>query len=345
MMNLKSRFFLLAFCVSLSVHAQQPGGAKAPATGRIDLDVVVAPKAGGPEVNGLQQQDFTVLSNKAAQPITSFKAVDGRQAPTNFILAIDAINTSFQQIAYERGEIEKFLHADSGNLAHPVRVAVITDTNSRFLGGFSSDGNAIATVLDHDEIGLRDIRRSAGFYGATDRLGISLKALGALIATAAPARGRTIIVWMSPGWPILSGPNVTLDTKQEDMIFSSVVGLSTQMRELRVTLYSLNPLGVNEGLARASYYEEFVKGISKPGQAQLGNLSVQVIAEQSGGLALNSSGVSEMLQRVTKDADSFYELSFDAPPAEKPNEYRSIEVKVAGAGLVARTRMGYYAQP
>ena len=344
-MNPKPRLFLLAFCVFLPLQAQQSAPIKAQAAATIALDVVVAPKSGGPAMNGLQQQEFTVLDDKVPAPINSFKAVDGRQARTNFILVIDAVNTSYQQIGYERTEIDKFLHSDGGNLAHPVRLAVITDTGSRFLGGFSTDGNAIATALDHDEIGLRDINRSAGFYGATDRLGISIRAIGAVIASAAPASVRTMIVWMSPGWPILSGPNVTLDNKQQDMIFSSAVGLSTQMRESRVTLYSLNPLGVNEGLGRASYYEEFVKGISKPSQAQLGDLSVQALAEQSGGLVLNSTGVAEMLQSVTKDADSFYELTFNARPAEKPNEYHPIEVKVASPGLVARTRRGYYAQP
>ena len=344
-MNLKPRFFLLASWVALSVHAQQPAPIKAPTKAKIVLDVVVASKDGGPPVTGLQRPQFTVLDDKAPQPITSFTAVDGRQALTNFILVIDAVNTSYQQIAFERTEIDKFLHSDSGNLAHPVRLAVITDTGSQFLGGFSNDGNAIAAALDHDQIGLRDINRSAGFYGATDRFAISMKAIGAVIASAAPASGRTMVVWMSPGWPILSGPDVELNGKQMDQIFSSVVTLSTQMRDSRVTLYSLNPLGVDEGLGRASYYEEFVKGISKPSQGQLGDLSVQVLAVQSGGQAINSTGLAESLQKVAREADSYYELTFAPRSAEKPNEYHSIEVKVAGPGLVARTRQGYYAQP
>ena len=52
-----------------------------------------------------------------------------------------------------------------------------------------------------------------------------------------------------------------------------------------------------------------------------------------------------MIQNASLDADSWYEISFDPPPADKPNEYHHIEVKLAQPGLVARTRNGYYSNP
>ena len=41
-------------------------------------------------------------------------------------------------------------------------------------------------------------------------------------------------------------------------------------------------------------------------------------------------------------AQAYYELSFDPPRAEHPDEYHHIEVQVAKPGLTARTREGYY---
>jgi hypothetical protein len=38
-------------------------------------------------------------------------------------------------------------------------------------------------------------------------------------------------------------------------------------------------------------------------------------------------------------------LSFDSAPADQPNEYHQLEVKVEKSGLSVRTRSGYYAQP
>ena len=65
-----------------------------------------------------------------------------------------------------------------------------------------------------------------------------------------------------------------------------MVGLSTQLRQARITLYSVDPLVSNQGVGRTSYYQEFLKGVSKPSQVNVGNLSLQVLAVQSGGLAL-----------------------------------------------------------
>jgi hypothetical protein len=40
-----------------------------------------------------------------------------------------------------------------------------------------------------------------------------------------------------------------------------------------------------------------------------------------------------------------YEITFDTPGSERPNQYHAVEVKVDKPGLVVRTRKGYYAQP
>jgi VWFA-related protein len=339
------RWLLIVFWVVIGARAQQIPTSKGSQTSTVHLDVVVMPKGGGLAVTGLQQEDFSVLDNKSPQPIRSFQAVDGRQASANIIMVIDAVNTSYQQVAFERGEIEKFLRADGGHLAHPIQLAVVTDTGSQIQETSSSDGNTVGDALEHYEVGLRDIHRSAGIYGDDERFRICLKALDSMVSSVPASSGRTMIFWMSPGWPLLTGPNIQLGSKQQEMIFSSIVDLSTRLREARVTLYSLNPLGVDQGIGRAHYYEQFVKGISKPSQVQLGDLSVQALAEQSGGLALSSTGVAEMLQQSMKDADSYYELTFQALPAEKRNEYHSVEVKLTKPGLVGRTRQGYYAQP
>jgi len=70
-----------------------------------------------------------------------------------------------------------------------------------------------------------------------------------------------------------------------------------------------------------------------------------VLAVQSGGLTLNSNDVPGMLQSCVKDADNYYEISFDPAPTEKSDEYRPLQVRVAKSGLTVRTRQGYYAEP
>ncbi|HEX3469650.1 MAG TPA: VWA domain-containing protein [Silvibacterium sp.] len=337
-------FLLLPWLSAAVTSAPQESQASPPVNGRIHLDVVVTPKS-GPPVSGLQQQDFTILDNKAPQPITSFQALGGSQAPIEVILLVDAVNNTFTSIAYERIQINNFLHANGGRLAHPTALAVLTDAGAQMQEGFSSDGNALSASLDQYTVGLRTIRRSAGFYGATERLQLSLQALSELMAREAARPGRKVVLWMSPGWPLLSGPNVQLDSKQQQQIFQNIVSLSNQLRQARITLYSIDPLGAGEPSLRTFYYEQFVKGITKPSQAVPGNLGLQVLAVQSGGLALSSGNdIAALLQQCLTDTNSYYELSFDPPRAE-PYEYHHLEVRVAKPGLIARTRQGYYGQP
>ena len=295
---------------------------------------------------GLQQQDFTLLLNKVAQPITSFAAKAGRDAPVEVILVLDAANTGYQTVAFARDQLKRFLLSDGGELAFPTTLAVLTDTGIEIQPGASRDGKVLSAALDKYAVALRSIPRSAGFYGAEERLDLSLKSIGQLTALEAAKPGRKLMVWISPGWPLLSGPRVQLSQKEEDQLFGEVSTLSTQLRKARVTMYSVDPLGSSESLERTQYYKQFLKGVSKPSQVLPGDLGLQVLATQSGGLALTSSNdIAGLLKRTVDDGKAFYEISFDPPPADHPGEYHQIEVKVAKPGLVARTRMGYYSQP
>lgn len=336
---------LLALLCAAAVSGQQPAAPAQPSSGKILLDVVAAPKSGRP-VAGLQQQDFTLLDNKAPQTINSFKAVTGREATLEVILAIDAVDADAQLMGIERIQIDKFLRLEGGHLTYPTAIAIVTDKGVQMLGDFSSDGNALSAALDRDDVGLREITRSSGYYGAAERLQYSLNALNQLVASEAPHPGRKMMLWVSPGWPLLSGPNTELDSKQQQEIFGNIVALSTQFLQARITLYSVNPLGAGESVFRASYYEEFLNGVSKPGQVSVGDLGLPVLAIQSGGLALDSTNdIAGALQECVADAVPYYEISFDPPPAAKPNEYHQLEIKIAKPSLIARTRHGYYAQP
>ncbi len=344
LLNVRSCCAVLASLISLPVAlAQQPAPLSHGAAQDMVLNVVVTPKS-GPPVAELRQQDFTLLDNKSPQALTSFRAISGNVAPAEVVLVLDAVNVSYDRLAYERDQLDKFLRANGGKLAHPTALVIFTDTATQIQGNFMTDGNVLAEALKKDSIGLRDIRRDSQ-YGGEDRLQLSLKALDLVTSHETDRPGRKMVLWISPGWPILSGPRIMLDNRQQQQIFSSVVSMSNRMRQANITLYAIDSLGPSEGVGRVFYYQEFEKGVSKPGQTQLGDLSLQVLAEQSGGLALNSSGVVQLLQQCLADTDAYYELHFHPLPADQPNEYHHVDVKVDRPGLVARTRDGYYAQP
>jgi VWFA-related protein len=336
--------FVCSLLAAVLCRGIAAAGQPQPTAQSIHIDVVVDTKPGQP-VTSLDQKNFTVLDNKTARPITHFKIAGAASEPVSVIVLVDAVNTPYQTVAYAREGVEKFFKANEGQLANPTSLAVLTDQGVQLDSNFSKDGNALSDALEHREIGLREINRSSE-WGGQERFEICMNALAQLMAFAGPIPGRKIVLWISPGWPIISGPRVYLDGHQENQIFNNIINASTQFRQMNLTLYNINPVGVTESLERADYYESFLKGVAKASQVQIGNLALQVLALQSGGLALESnSDVSEMMLRSLQDAKSWYSISFNPLPADKSDEYHHIEVKVDQPGMVVRTRDGYYANP
>ena len=347
--NLRSCLLLLILLVySVAVSVGQSRPQTQPAAGGMLLDVVVTAKS-GLAASGLQQEDFALLDNKVKQTINSFQAVDGRQAPIDVILVIDAVNGSYATVGFERDQIDRVLRADQGKLAHPVSLAMLTDTGLQIVKGFSGDGNAVSAALDQYASGLRNFRSSGGFFEADQIFQISLQGLQDLVQRESDRSSRQpsrkVIFWLSPGWPLLSGPNIQLGAKQQEVFFGEIVDFSNQFWQGNITLYSIDPSGTADS-SHVFFWRDFVKGISKPSQVQAGNLAMEVLASQSGGLALNSSNdIAAQLQKCLADLGTYYEISFDPPHADKPNEYHQIEIRVAKPGLTARSRQGYYSQP
>jgi VWFA-related protein len=315
---------------------------------RITLDVVVTDKSGSP-VTGLQQQDFTILDDKQPETIVSFHATDNTANPADqqAILVLDAVNTSYRSLGYLRQELEKFLQKSGNQLPVPMSLVVLTDKAIQMQPSPSRDPKVLLDYLKSNDTGLRISDRSQGFYGAADRQLISIPALQGIVTYEAKQPGRKLLIWLSPGWAILTGPNIELAKRDQEALFKSIVEMSTTMRQNRVVLYSVDPLGTADaGGGPTYYYQNFLKGVVSVNKTERGNLALQVIATQSGGRVLNSvNDISGSIASCLKDAQAYYTLAFDSAEPDEPNEYHNLQIKLEKSHLVARTRTGYYSQP
>jgi VWFA-related protein len=326
------------------VDAQQSGSPVTTRPDAIRLDIVASHR-NGPPVAGLKQEDFTVIDNKHTQPITSFRAVSGRESKAKVIVVLDAVNIDYERVAFAREEVEKYLRAEGGQLTHPTVFALLTDDGMKLQEQYSTDGNSISAAVEANITGLRSIRRSSQ-YGGFDRFNISIEGLRQLVQREVSTPERKIVLFVSPGRPMLSGPAVenSLDSKQQKQLFETLVNLLTQMQRANLTLYCVNPLGAGENEARASYYEAFLKGVNGSRKMEPGNLALQVLAVQSGGRTVDQNNdVSAVLRQCVADAQNYYEITFEPAPPDPKNYYHRVEVKLANSNLTARARMGYYA--
>lgn len=318
--------------------------------GRIRLNVIVTDKAGKP-VTGLTQQDFMILDDNQSTPIVGFRAYDGDAAtmePVRVILIIDAVNVGFQEVSYSRYGIDAFLRKDGGRLAAPVSIYWYTDQGLEGQGqegqaAEMTDGNALAAQLDATEGRLRTLTRATGAWGAIERFEMSVKTIDRMAHIEARNPGRKLIVWIGSGWPLLDSPNMQVSWKQQQNLFKNIVSLSTLLREGQIELCS-----ASQGMpdSYTYLYQGYTKGVKKASQAFLPDLSLKVLAVQSGGQVLPpSNDLAGEIDKCMRDVGAYYAIGFDPPLADGPDEFHALKVKVDKPGLTVRTDTGYYNEP
>jgi VWFA-related protein len=321
-------------------------------TQNVTIDVAVSDRSGKP-VHGLQERNFTLLDDKQTKSLTSFRAVDldaGMPAlPIEIVLVIDAVNADVMKAERQREGVRKFLQANGGRLPLPVSLVTVTDTGILPIEA-SRDGNALAARLDQNVTGLRRVNRNTSFSGI-ERFSLSLQALDSMIAQESAKPGRKLIVWVSPGWPLLARAVSDITTKDQRQIFNTIVKTSTALRLGHITLYNVVARGIEgNDVSQFSYYTAFLPGVKALSQAYPQNLALPVLAVQSGGLVLDGSNdlagaMANEIARSAGDAQAFYVLTFQASHADHADEYHTLQVKVDQPGVTTRTRTGYYAQP
>jgi VWFA-related protein len=351
----RSVISLLMALLAGSLGAQNvPAPSEAPATpaahpGPMDLDIVATDKDGHP-IPGLQQSDFSLLDDNHPAAIQSFQAMGtaaGQNEPIQVIIAVDQVNTEFVALSTARPQLHTLLTQNGGRLPFPVTFVFLTDSGIQQVNQPSTDGNAVDAAVQKQQSTLRAISQSAGFYGGTDRLQISMKALYSLTTSIAPLPGRKLLLWISQGWWTFDNPDVYVSEQQRKSFFSAIVDLSATLREGRITMYAVDPWGTQDaGSFRNFQWQQFLKPVRDSKHANPGNLALQVLATQTGGLALfGSNNVASEISRCIDDGNTWYRITFEPQRADAPHTWHSLDVKVDKPGLKIRTRNGYYAEP
>ena len=332
---------------ALSHRTPQPPGAP---EGQIKIDVLVTDDSGRP-VPGLEQKDFALLDNKKPRPLLSFQAVDGvvgagpGEPPVEVILLVDVTNTSLRVVGYERSQIENFLRRNGGQLIHPTSVMIFNEQGVKGQLQPTMDGNRLADDLNKAEMNVHTVPFT--IEHDPDRLTWSLNALQLIIQVEAKRPGRTILIWIGEGWPMLENSFYQFTKRNFQGQFDQVVTASNGLRESRITLYSIYP--VDPGTTderRIQHYGSFLKGVPSVNQVRPGDLALPVLAIHSGGRALVAPGdLGDQIASCIDEARSYYTLTFDPAAAKHADEYHELAVHVDKPGLKARTSTGYYVQP
>jgi VWFA-related protein len=346
---------------------------------RILLNVQVTDPS-GLAVTGLNAQNFTLQINHHPETITSFQAVEdgGATAHAHAFLVIDVLNNSARDLDNAHKAIEKLAGSEK-LLPLPTSLVFLTEKGTE-VSNTSRNAQEVATELErgtrnyHSRDCTEDWNNAA--LGKTitatsvadsgdrmqnreetaDRISdclnkkyqLSLTALLDLAHHQKDVPGRAILIWIGPGWPILSGPEFTPDTPDvRQSFFANLVQVSTELREGQVTLDAVSwPASSPIAKLNPADLETLMRGTSTAAQASARSVAMPVLAHISGGqVYMHEKNLTPELAACLADANSYYVLGFDAVPSTGPDEFRAIEVTVDKPGEMVRTNTAYYAQP
>jgi VWFA-related protein len=327
--------------------------ANVPPEGLIHLDVAATDREGKP-FSGLAAKDFTLLDNGVPRKIVSFAAsnqlTDENERLNEVVLVLDEVNLSPVQLEVVKGESIKFLRQNGGHLAQPAFVYWFTTAGLYASAEPTTDGNALADDVAHQrpprELWTIPPNRDPHMTAEALRYLLWDRALQTVYTIAIERRykpGRKLLVWIGFGWP----PRVFLEHR--DTAFTSLVELSTRIREARMVISQVTPW--SDPAVFNFDYTNYLAGVrmladmKKSDQDPPPHFALPVLALQSGGLVLDGSGIVRGIGHCVEDASAFYTVSFDPPDAAQPDEYHDLKLQIEASGLSARTNTGYYNQP
>lgn len=321
-------------------------------TRAVVLDVVVEDGRKHP-VHGLTRNDFVLTENAQAQEIASFDAVgltsnvsrDVSSLP-HTILLIDEMNTRFLDLAYARYATEKLLSA-SKQLDDPTALLALTNQGLLVLQNYTQDPNQLRTALQHHRPSF-PWRLSQGIDGAGERITISFRGLQS-IAIANQGSGRhNNLIWISPGFPVLIKAGIS--SGRQKKLFDEIRDLSDELLRARMTIYTVDPRGVDMG--QSSHYGSGVwvgnqlAPVPKEKQVAFSDLALSALSSQTGGRSFyGHEDVDAQIASSITEGENYYTVSYYPSNHNFDGSFRKIKVSLATPGLTARTRDGYYALP
>ena len=342
--------------------AQAPGGAqpvKNPdgtytmrVTSRmVVLDMVVV-DAKGKVVNDLKKDDFKVEEAGEPQNILNFEetgrhipapelAIESTadldrlapRAPVDIIL-LDEFNTRFEDMAFARYSLKKYLEKQPGKLVTPTMLIAVDLQHFTVLRDYTQNKDEVISALDHHFAANPWQLHQGAWVG--ERYGTAFITLRRVAQAVTGHPGHKNMIWIGRGFPTTRFEKWSIDT--ENRINNAVQDCVNVLRDSRVTLYTIDPAGVmmNPGLYGG---DPMIDPFG-------GNYEFNRLAKATGGRTLYGRNDVDMeIGTAIQDSANFYTIAYrPANSSLDPQKFRRIKVTVDRPGLSVITREGYYLQ-
>jgi VWFA-related protein len=317
------------------------------------LDVVVTNKK-GELVKTLSKDDFQIYEDKTPQAIRSFEhqqppsstarisvastaELDKQepQAPVS-IIVLDEINTRFEDEAFTRYALKKYLNTQGDTLLQPTMLVAVDIKHFMVLRDYTTSKKDILSALDRHRA-VYPWQMMSGWKA--ERYKAAFASLLEVSKASVGHPGHKNMIWVGRGFPTLSDDTmVSLPADAREELRSVIALCTNELRDARVTLYTIDPAGVSAASlsADANGFPE-----SDPFGGQI---EFSAMASATGGMALfGRNDVDRLINRSIQAGEDFYTVSY-APAWKNAGEslYHSIRVTTSDPDLRATTRKGFY---
>jgi len=317
------------------------------------LDMVVV-NGKGAIVKDLKKDDFSVEEAGQPQTILNFEVAGAHtpkpeitinstaeldrlapNAPVDIIL-LDEFNTRFEDMAFARYSLQKYLDKQPDKLATPTMLIAVDLMHFTVLHDYTQNKAEILSALKHHFVAYPWQVHQGAWVG--ERYATAFITLRRVAQAVMGHPGHKNMIWIGRGFPptrrIMSG--WSLDT--ENRINNAVQECVNVLRDARVTLYTIDPAGV--------MMDPGVYGGDPMADPFGGNYEFNRMAKATGGRTLyGRNDVDKEVQTAIQDGSNFYTLTYrPANTSMDPQKFRKIKVTVNQPGLKVITREGYYLQ-
>lgn len=317
------------------------------------LDVVVTDRKGALSTN-LRREDFHVTESGAPQTILNFEVAGANtpdpgltinstadldrlapRAPVNIVL-LDEFNTRFEDMAFARYSLKKYLEKQPGKLNAPTMLIAVDLQHFTVLQDYTQDKEPILSALDHHLVRFPWQIHQGQWLG--ERYAVAFQTLRRVAQAMIGHPGHKNMIWIGRGFPsinVMNGLNLDSDSLVENAVQECV----NTLRDARVTLYTIDPAGVMVDPGEYGTGAAFADPLG-------GNYQFSRLAKATGGRTIyGRNDVDAQIGTAIRDGSSLFTLTYrptnDSPELQK---FRKIKVTIERPDLTATTREGYYLQ-
>ena len=323
-------------------------------TQMVVLDVVVTDKQ-GKIVTGLGKGDFQVYEDKVPQTVISLDQAESHlpsvdssinstaeldtlepNSPVN-IIVLDEVNTKFEDEAFARYSIRKYLNSQTDTLTLPTMLVAVDLKRFMVLRDYTRSKKEILYALEHHLTTLPWQAKTKSWVA--EQFNASFLSLKEVAQATAGHPGHKNMIWIGRGFPPINPEYLT--PQANDELQAAIENCTNLLRDARVTLYTVDPAGISvtpPDQDENGFYEDDPFG---------GQVDFNAMATATGGHAFfGRNDVDKLIETSARDGASFYTLAYKPSSASQDAKaFRNIRVAMKDPNLRAATREGYYAHP